>query len=323
MFDNEYLEIFGDRKEFEIISDRLQKTFDEVDNSPCKHENIEEFPSNTGYCTDCGLNISDVLKFKTSLISSTLAECSHENKYEDSNGLHICSDCNAELEFFNDEPEWRFYPGADNKSSKDPSRCHTGKSSIKTLSKLFDSLKLSIPQAIKAQVESKYNKIVGTNTVRGKGRRSIIAACLFYTYMEFGECRTTDYIRDMFELTKKDMSSGLTEYCRVFPEARTQYITPKNLLGWILTLTGVGKEHYRKIVQISKYLENSSQLLQRSSPQSVASATVYFYLCLNPKYKEELGLTKSQFAIKALLSDITVNKLVKEASAISKCIINI
>jgi len=113
------------------------------------------------------------------------------------------------------------------------------------------------------------------------------------------------------------MFEGLTYYYNSFPEASIMTEKPENLLKWILTLTGIDQQHYRKIVRICRFIDNSTVLLKRSSPQSVASAVVYFYLCMNPQYREELGLTKNKFAEKVFLSDITVTKLVKEAEKVT------
>ena len=323
-YDDEYLEIFGgDETIFDKVTNLIQKDlFEPLEKSPCKHRLLERYPNNEGHCIDCNAKIDDIDEFlRKNKKSKIKRKCLHENTYEGDNGLHLCKDCGEEIEIFDFQPEWRYYGGFDNRSTKDPARCHRGRPSGKNLTKMFEELKIDIPNAIKAQVESKYNKVVGKNTVRGKGRRSIVAACLFYTYREFGEYRTSDYIRNLFFLTKKNMSDGLSDYYAAFPDARTEHTTPENLIRWIFTLTGVNQNHYRRVVQISRYLENSSRLLERSSPQSVASAIVYFYLCLFPEHKFELGLTKNKFAEKALLSDITVTKLVREAADISHCLV--
>ena len=75
-------------------------------------------------------------------------------------------------------------------------------------------------------------------------------------------------------------------------------------------------ENYPSIFKIAKGLEGVDTCLNRSSPQSVASAIVYFYLCLFPKLKTELGLTKTKFAKDVKLSDITISKLVKKIAEI-------
>ena len=114
------------------------------------------------------------------------------------------------------------------------------------------------------------------------------------------------------------MSEGQTRYIETFPDAKTIYIKPKDLIKWLMKMTGVHKIHYNNIIRIAEFLENSSEILQRSSPQSVASAIIYFYLCLNKEYKDQLNMSKNKFANKALLSDITITKLTKEMAAVSK-----
>ena len=310
-FDDEYLEVFGGNREvFELVSQKLNQVFNDEE---CHHENIETFPDLQGYCTDCGKSFKNVEDIKKS------GECDHENTYEDENGLYVCSDCHEELQIMDFDPEWKYYGDS---GGSNPERCHRSRGQGRGIRDAFTKHNINVHDAIMAQVETKYGIVVGKNTVRGKGRQAIIAACLFHVYIEFGQYRTSDYIRNLFDLKKKQMSVGLTKYYEAFPEARTIHIGPQDLLRWILNLTGVSKENYRKIVQIFRYLENSSALFQRSSPQSVASAIVYFYLCLHPEYKSQLGLTKNTFAEKALLSDITVTKLVREAADISQCIVN-
>lgn len=308
----DYLEIFGgDAKLHKKVSSSFNEAFRAIEKKKCLHQKKTLFPDGKGYCNDCGISISD----KTTLDG----ECPHENTYEDDNGLHLCMDCNEEISIPDDEPEWRYYYSSDNRTTKDPARCHRGRPKGHSLAAIFANIDIS--PAIAAQVEKDYSKIVGKSTVRGDGRLAIVAACLFHTYPKFGEFRTSDHIRQMFNLNKKSMSDGLTRYAEAFPKARNSSIRPEELIRWIMTMTGVDQAHYKKIVQIARYLEKSSRLLERSSPQSVASAIIYFYLCLYPDYKRQLGLTKNKFAEQASLSDITVTKLVKEASAIGKCAI--
>lgn len=310
----DYLEIFGgDAKLHKKVSNSLNKAFKHVEKKKCNHERKTIFPNGGGYCNDCGINISNDTELED-------GECSHPDTYEDDNGLHLCVNCNEEIDIPNFDAEWRYYHGSDNRSTKDPARCHRGRPKGHSLASIFSGL--DVPAAIIAHVEKDYDKIVGNSTVRGNGRQAIVAACLFYTYPKFGEFRTSDHIRQMFNLDKKNMSSGMTRYSATFPEARDFNIRPEDLIRWIMTMTGIDQFHYRKIVQIARYLEKTSRLLESSSPQSVASAIIYFYLCLIPEYKRQLGLTKNKFAEKASLSDITVTKLVKEASDIGKCVVS-
>lgn len=290
---DEYIELFGE-------DENCQKS----DENVCNHTNIENFKKGGGYCKDCGLS------FRKEMIISKKV-CKHKRKYEDNNGLYVCSDCNTEIEIQDSKPEWKHYPNA-----KNPARCHF-RTQEGSVVKVFEDLGIEVKPSIIAQTDQKYNIVMEGKTARGKHRKSVIAACLLYSYREFGEFRTSDYIRDLFKIPRKKISKGLDMYYQKFPSASKNFTTPEDLLSWVLTLTGVHKEHYEKIVKICQYLENSSMLLKRSSPQSVASSIVNFYLYMIPGYREKLGLSKSEFAKRALLSEITITKLTKEISKVS------
>lgn len=310
MYDDEYLEFFEDQQTHNSIRKKLEHI---VDGEKCLHENLIQYPDGNGYCRDCGVDISNI---------ENQGKCPHSDTYEDDNGLTVCRDCHEELEIMNDKPEWRNY-SSEGGASRNPSRCQQqAKQAYNSVEKAFTDHRIDIPKVLISHVEQKYKKIMENrdsgNIARGKGKLALIAACLFYVYREFGEYRTSDYVGQLFGLPRRKMSAGLTVYQQVFRETRTQSTAPEDLIKWILNLTGVSQKHYRRIVQISKYLNKSSILLARSSPQSIASATVYFYLCLNPEYKNELGLTKSEFAERALLSDITLSKIMKDIVGVSK-----
>ena len=152
-------------------------------------------------------------------------------------------------------------------------------------------------------VEDKYQKIKGEKIFRGKCRKSIVAVCLFHTYQEFGEYCTSNYIQELFNLKQNNMNLGMIKYLKAFPEASTKHITPEKLLPWIMKLTGVDRSHYRRILAMTRYIISTSELVERSNPQSVAAAIIFFYLCLNQNYKNKLAITKSSFAKKAEISD--------------------
>lgn len=281
-FDDEFLDFFGDAKTYKQIKKIVEET-------------------------------------------STEEECNHE-KFSDVDGINICESCGCEIEKLDFQPEWRFYGAADNKTTKDPSRCHRTRETTKGgIDKVFQDSRLGyLNQATRKKAEMKYKQIVGDETVRGKRRKSIVAACLLYTFRDEGDIRTSDEVRKMFcgsngsgaGLTKQEMSEGLRRYHSIFKEDRTQHITPSHLIKRIMYLTKINMSHHKSILKIAKCLEGVDETLNRSSPQSVASAIVYFYLCLNPTLKLELGLTKTKFAKDVKLSDITISKLVKKTAEI-------
>ena len=276
VFDEEMLEFFGDAQTIQNIRARI----------------IEDTPA-------------------------TDVECPHIRCF-DADGINICKECGCEVEKLDFQPEWRWYGATDNRISKDPSRCHRSKDSVRGgIEKVFIDAKLSyLSLAIRKKTEMKYKKIVGGETVRGKGRKSIVAACLLFTFRDEGDVRTSDEIRIMFGLTKQEMSDGLTKYHAAFPEDRVQHIKPSDLIRRIMHLTKIDFSHYKFVLRMARCLDKVDYTLNHSSPQSVASAIVYLYLCLTPEVKENLGFTKTKFAREVQLSDITISKLVKRAAEI-------
>lgn len=313
------------REIFENSSEAIQlrltiENNENMDLDKCEHNKIESYPDGKGVCLCCGAAFEDA-QDKGSII----IECKHEDLCQIDQGLFVCKDCCEEQKRFDFNPEWRYYGSNDNRSRRDPSRCHYTKGS-NSLEATFNKRDIHLPQSIRDETQRKYNKIIeelkktqGKNTVRGKRKDSIVAACLFHTYHDFGEYRTSDHIRQFFELSQKKMSSGMKEYASTFPEDRKKTISPENLLRWQMTQAGIHIDHYSKIRTIARYLEGSSRHLKRSNPQSVSAAILYFYLCLYPKYKDKLGLSKSKFAERVNLSEITVTKLVKEVAGVAKC----
>lgn len=246
--------------------------------------------------------------------------CAHLNIAKDDTGVDVCSDCGMEFYSLDHTKEWRNFGVCDTRSNRDQSRCHKPKSAPKGIRNVFDIHQIDISDALIGIVESKFNKVINMSEnklFRGEGREALIVVCLFFAYQDIGEDRTIQYVRDLFNVSQKNMSPAITLYYQAFPEDITRHMTPERLIPWFMSLTGVGAEHYSRIIAISKYLSATSQLVERSNPQSVAPATIYFYLCLFPKYKQELGLTKSKFAEKANVSDITISKIVKHMAEIS------
>jgi hypothetical protein len=135
--------------------------------------------------------------------------------------------------------------------------------------------------------------------------------------------RTTEYICKLMGLDMKSMSTGMQRYNETFPEARNCYTKPQDLLIWLMELVGLEKEHYDKLKTLTIMLSESTTRFKRSTPQTVATSVIYFYLCLNPALKERLKITKETFCEKVSPSPVTITKLVEEAARVTGVIISI
>jgi len=270
----------------------------------CQHLVCCQIDVSTLLCEDCGCELT--------------VQCEH-TRYSEVEGNSVCEDCGCEVKTLDYQPEWRFYGSSDSRNTGDPSRCHRTKESTRGgIDKVFQDHKLlHIPQSIRKKTEVKYKLMVGNDTVRGKGRRARVAACLLFVYRDESDNRTSDEIRGMFDLTKQEMSVGLTHYHATFPEDRVKHLNPPALIQRVMKKMKINiPRHYRYILRIARCLEKTDGTLTRSNPASVAAAIVYLYLCLTPKLKKFIGLTKTKFARQMKLSDITITKLVRQAASV-------
>jgi transcription initiation factor TFIIIB Brf1 subunit/transcription initiation factor TFIIB len=200
--------------------------------------------------------------------------------------------------------------------SKDYQRCSKRRMEERNIFK--DVENLGFPDSIIRSANKKYQQIIKDDIYRSSNRKAIISACIYHAYAEEGEHRTSEEISALFGIKRKTMKEGFTKYYETFREASTQYITPKQLVKRIMIKTHMDFPHLKKINILCDYLNERSVVLNRSTPQSVAAAIVYLYLCLNPEYKEKLKLNKLKFSNIVGLSDITITKLGKEAQKIIK-----
>jgi transcription initiation factor TFIIIB Brf1 subunit/transcription initiation factor TFIIB len=308
----------------DIMASAFEATFfaqAEVQSQKCTHVQIKTWSDGRGYCIDCGAMFSD-----TKNIQSDLANCKHESTHKIESGVTVCSACGNEFGEFDFTQEWRYYGTSDNRTSQDPSRCHSHKSAPKGIDSVFQKKNVQISDYMKGLVEYKYKKIMSNSNEelnRGKGRTSITAACLFYAYQDIGEYRTAFHIIKMFGITQKDMSMGRTKYLESFPDDAVKHITPEKLLPWLMKEVGVDVKYYKRILAITRYLSATSQLIERSTPQSIASGIIYFYLCLDRELKSKMRITKAEFAKKVDLTEITITKIVKEIASVSKEVIDL
>ena len=310
-------EIFGDFDPF-LIAEVFQSTLFAAETQEiseeediCKHPTIkvDDTDKTASYCVICGEVFDNHYQ-----PTSKQSKCEHINVTKDESGLDICSKCGKEMVSFDFSQEWRNFGSWDNRVGGDQSRCHTRALKHNSIKDIFDSHFIPVSSALAEMVEAKFNKVIDIHqnkVVRCETRTAIVAICLFHCYQDVGENRTAKEMRKMFDVTQKKMSQAMKLYYAAFPEDAAKEMKPEDLIPRIMKLMSVGHEHHRNIVAISKYFSATSSTIERSCPQSIAASTIYFYLCLYPQYKKELGLTITICAKKAKLSSMTITKIVR------------
>lgn len=265
--------------------DTLQKRLFTNEESECNHEDVYTQEGLT-ICRDCGRET-----------------CEH-SETEDVDGIPVCLYCGLELsEVSFEDKDWKYYSSG---SRKDPTRCHRRRESTKSIFSYVEGM--AFVHSIVANANKKYIKIKD-DAHRGKNNKAVITACLYAAYIDEGDPKPVHDIGIMFGLNKKNISKGMDTFFDHFPDYRTKYIQPSDLIRRIIIKTGIDMSHYTNIRKLCKHVENSSSAINSSTPQSVACAVVYLYVCMFPDLKERIGLTKQRFTSMVGMSDITISKI--------------
>ena len=247
-------------------------------------------------------------------ISFITKECKHCNLIED-NGIKLCLDCGQELNRnIGFEKEWRYYGSSDTRHNSDPSRCHLRKNDEKSIYKDVENMKFN--EKIVSIANSLYEKITKGSIFRGNSRKSIVFACIFHAYKISGDPQSCDTLVKIFNLEKRVGLKGLKYVNLNAPpdlDLKASYIKPEDIIKEIMEKFAADESQHNEVISIYKQIKNKSSVINRSRPQSIASGIVRYYILKN---KKEISM--NDFKSKVGLSELTINRIVKEICTILK-----
>jgi transcription initiation factor TFIIIB Brf1 subunit/transcription initiation factor TFIIB len=227
----------------------------------------------------------------------------------DMNGKLTCSICGEELrDVIGSNKEWRYYSNKDNKRSSDPTRIQVRKINDKNIYK--DVERLGFNETILSTANSIYKKITNGKIFRGNSRKAIIFACIFNSFKINNDPQPYENLIRMFSLDKKTSLKGLKYVNLHSPrESNIQIlqISPANLIISILNNLNAGTISKNEILELYEKIKNKSSNINRSRPQSVAAGLIFYWIC-----KNKIPLNIKEFAKKTNLSELTIQKNVKE-----------
>lgn len=237
-------------------------------------------------------------------------KCIHKDKIIE-NGITSCLDCGEEIKLnIMHEKEWRYYGSSDTKS--DPTRVQARKSEEKTIIK--DVQNMGFSETIITKANDLYQQVTKGQIYRGNSRKAIIFACIFHAYKMSGNHQTPDNLIKLFGINKKNSLKGLKIVNVNAPKEsiiHTTFITPEHLINDIMNKFNSTKEQSNEVIELYYKIKNRSSKLNRSRPQSVAAALTYYWIC-----SKNININIKDFAKKVDLSELTINKNVKEVSLI-------
>lgn len=239
--------------------------------------------------------------------------CSHENTVIEK-GISICTDCGLELEEKETlDKDWRYY-GGDGKYAPVDSGSAQQPRKAESHSIFKDVENFGFADTVVAEANKYYIEVTKNKISRGNARKSIIFACIFHAYKSNRMPQSYEKLIQIFGLTKKAGLKGLKHVNLNAPKEskiRDTYITPIDLVGEIMDKFQAGKEQKNEVIQIYEKIRNKSSRLNRSRPQSIASALVYYWIVATGK-----KINLKEFAQSVELSELTINKIVKEIEEI-------
>ena len=239
-------------------------------------------------------------------------ECCH-NDIITENGILNCLECGEIISHIvTHEKEWRFYGCSDNKRSSDPNRVQIRKNEEKNIIKDVENMGFS--ETIIAKADELYNQVTKGQIYRGNSRKAIVFACIFHSYKVSGKHQTPENLIKLFGLNRKNGLKGLKIVNVNAPKnsyIHTSYITPEHLINDIMDKFKASILQKEEVIILYNSIKNKSSKLNRSRPQSVASALTYYWIC-----KKNINISLKDFAKQVELSELTINKNIKEVELV-------
>lgn len=235
-------------------------------------------------------------------------QCNHLN-YAFENSSKICVDCGIVIEKdISYEKEWRYYGMLDTKHNADPNRCNIRKTEDKSIFKDVD--KLGFNDKIVIYANSLYEQVTNNKIFRGNIRKGIIFACIFQAYKFYDNPQSCEQLIEIFEINRKIALKGL-KFVNLNISKNSQFngfqIQTEHLIREIMCKFNANEKKITEILEIYNLIKNKSLLLNRSRSQSVACGLVRYYI-----QKKNPEISMEYFRSKVNLSELTINKIVKE-----------
>lgn len=235
-----------------------------------------------------------------------ISSCHHTETINENN-IIICIECGEEIQrTVMHEKEWKYY-GA-NAHTPDPNRIQLRKSEEKSIHK--DVINMGFSDTIISKADELYSLVTNGHIYRGNSRKAIVFACVFHAYKMMSMHQTPEQLIKMFGITRKSGLRGLKIVSINTPknsDIHNSTITPIHLINDIMDKFKATPAQKQEVVDIYNKVKNKSSKLNRSRPSSLSSSIVYYWI-----NKKGIDISLKEFAKKVDLSDLTINKNIKE-----------
>lgn len=234
-------------------------------------------------------------------------ECQHPDCIQQKNVI-FCLSCGKNIQrIYNQEKDWKY----------SQTRAVTEE---KNIHKDIVDLNLSID--IFTKTNFLYMLATSPFIYRGKARKGIISACIFYAYMSIHKPQIFSKITNILHIDRKDGLKGLKFVSSVIPQKIQTLeepvvaaysdlfyiqVEPLIFIDEYMYNLQAREEDVEEVRDLYKRLtELSTTKLERNRPQSVASGLIYFWILRTGR-----KITLKHFAKSIALSELTITKIEK------------
>lgn len=238
-------------------------------------------------------------------MNNAAPKCTHPDLVVEDKRIFICMACGEEVrKEVGHNKEWRVY-NRHGFRKDNPARVQARKQEDKNI--LNDVSNMGLSESIINKANELYSEATKGKIFRGKSRKAIVFACVFNSYKIMGNPQSYKKLKHIFKIDKKSCLKGLKHVSLNCELENDHYITPEVLIKEIMEKLLATPEQIEEVEQLHALIKNKSSKLNRSRPQSIASALVFYWIKKNNK-----GISIKQFSKEAELSELTINKIVAE-----------
>lgn len=191
------------------------------------------------------------------------------------------------------------------------SRVHVRKQKEKSIFK--DVKGFNIDKDIVYTANETYNKITKDKIFRGRSRKAIIYACITYAYRIKNLQINKEKVLQLFQINKKSGLGGIRYLNMNIDESskkqlsNKKHLSPIDIIQNVMLMFNGTQSDIKEVEEIYYKIKNKSSKINRSRPKSVANALIYYWIQMKNK-----NVDISFFSKKVQMSELTINKLIKE-----------
>jgi len=156
--------------------------------------------------------------------------------------------------------------------------------------------------------------------IRGKNKKSLIAACVFYACKIRNETRSQKEIAKIFSLKNTDITRG----CKTFSYLQGNinmnynfdYSTPEHFIRRHCNKLHLKNIYIEQAIKVSKNIQKL-KVATKHTPLSVAAGTVFLIIKMN-----RISITKKKIARQFEVSEVTIAKVLEKLNIYKQIVIS-